>query len=304
MATNPFVARRARVTVNVTRQDDTGEQVAESYSFMNHRMRIQVRQGGGQFGNAKVEVFGVPLDTMNLIARLWFETLTPQNTDTLTIDVWNNDLEGGAGGFQPFFEGVITWSAVDASGMPQVKLVIEANAAFALMNQAVSPYANPGPVLLADALATIIEPEGFVVDYSEAAPPYQLVDQRVQGSPLDQVSGLLRQFPSLSWFINLRRLVVRPVNAPFVDEAVPVNVSTGLQGFPVYSTSGLQFSMIFDARIRPGLPVDVTVQEFEFVNRTKWVSAVLAHSLDVNYPNGQWTTAVAANSFGQKGNTE
>lgn len=297
MALNPLVARRARVTVDVTRTNSRGEPETLSYSFMNHRMRIMVRQGGNQFGNAKCEVYGVPLDTMNQIARLWLETLTPQNTDKLAIDVWDGK------DFVPFFQGVITWSAVDASAMPQVKLVIEANAAMQLMNMSASPYANPGPVLLQSALTSIAQAGQFSVDYSDQAPQYQLTDVRVTGSPMQQITGLMRSFPDLTWFVNLQRIVVREVNAPYAKDQVQISADTGLQGFPVYSTSSLQFRTIFNPRLRPGVALDVQTP-FDFVNRTLWVSAVLAHSLDVNFPNGHWTTEVAANSYGQKGNTQ
>lgn len=303
MPTSTLVDRRARVTVTVTRANPQGQQVEQQYSFMDHRMRIMVRQGGGQFGNAKCEVYGVPLDSMNQIARLWLETLTPQNTDTLAIDVWDPTLDNNAGGFLPFFQGVITWSAVDASATPHVKLVIEANAAFALMNQSASAYSNAGPVSLQDTLTQIVTPAGFSVDYSAQASAYMLKDVHAPGAPLSQIDKLMRSFPDLTWFVNLQRLVVRQVNAPFSTDPIQINAATGLQGFPVYSTSGLQFQTVFNPRLRPGVALDVETP-FEFVTRTLWVSSVIAHSLDVNFPNGHWTSAVAANSYGPKGNTQ
>ena len=260
-------------------------------------MRISLRQGGKQYGSAKAEVFGVPLSTMNTVARLWMETLTPQNTDSLSIDVWDGK------DFVPLFQGVITWSAVDASGMPQVKLVIEANASMVLMNSTASPYASgTGPVALPDALTAIIKPQGFSLDYAESATRYPLTDVHVSGSPLEQVSALLRHYEDLTWFCNLQRLIVRQARAPFETDSLRVAADTGLQGYPVYSTSGLQFSTIFDARLRPGASLDVQVTGFDFINRTVWVAAVIAHQIDVNYPSGQWTTGVAANAFKSKGN--
>lgn len=296
MATNPLVPRRARVTVNVTRPNSQGEQEDLSYSFMNHRMRIMVRQADKQFGNAKVEVFGVPLDTMNQIARLWLESLTPQNTDKLLIDVFDGE------GFVPFFQGVIMWSAVDASAVPQVKLVIEANSSMALMNLAASPYANPEPVLLSDALTQIIKPAGFTLDYSPSAPVY-MVSDRVNGSPLEQVDKLIKGFPDLTWHTSLQRLVVRKINTPFTADPLRIAPDTGLQGFPVYSTSGLQFSTVFNPQLIPGVAVDV-ITPFDLVTRTKWVTSVLSHTLDVNVPGGHWSTAAAATSYGQKGNAQ
>lgn len=297
MSFNPFVERRARTTVKVTRPDNAGKQTEHSYTFEQHRQRISLRQGGKQYGSAKVEIFGVPLSSMNQIARLWMETLTPQNTDSLSIDVWDGK------DFVPLFQGVITWSAVDASGMPQVKLVIEANASMVLMNTTASPYASgTGPVALPDALTSIIQPQGFSLDYSDTATRYQLTDVHVTGSPLEQVSTLLRHYDELTWFCNLQRLIVRRAKAPFNEDAIRIAADTGLQGYPVYSSSGLQFSTVFNPRLRPGAPLDVFVQDFEFINRTKWVAAVVAHQLDVNVPGGQWTSGIAANSFGAKGN--
>jgi hypothetical protein len=297
MAFNPYQTRAARVTVIVSRPDATGAAQSSTYTFQDHRMRIQVRQGGNQFGNAKVEVFGVPLASMNNIARLWLESLTPQNTDTLDIGIWDgND-------FVPFFSGVITWSAVDASGMPQVKLVIESNSSMALMNQTASPYANAGPVLLQDALTPIAAMGDFSVDYSAQAPQYQMTDVRVTGSPMEHISGLMRHFPDLTWFVNLQRIVVRAGGAPYSADSIRIAADTGMMSYPVYSSSGLQFATLFNPRLRPGVALDVNTQ-FDFVNRTLWVASVLAHSLDVNVPGGQWTTSVAANSYGSKGNNQ
>lgn len=292
----PFIERVARVTIQVDRMNSRGQPDTFRYVFEQHRMRIQVRQGGQQFGNAHVEIFGVQLADMNQIARLWFETMTPQNADTLNIEVWDGKT------FVPFFQGVITWPAVDASGMPLVKLVVDANAAMPLMNTAVSPYANPGPVILSDALSTIAAAAGFQVDYAATAPVYSMSDIRLTGSPLQQIGALMRHFPDLTWFVNLQRVVIRQANSPFSADAIRVAVDTGLQGAPTYSTSGLQVSTLFNPRIRPGVALDVAT-DFDFVNRTLWVAAVLAHSLEPNVPGGQWTTSLAANSYGSKNNT-
>lgn len=295
MSYQPFSEKRARVTVSVTRNNTRGEPTTFNYVWEQNRMHIVVRQGGKQFGNAEIAVFGVPLEDMNQIARLWLETMTPQNTDTLLIETWNGM------NFVPFFQGVIAWSAVDASAMPQVRLIINANAAMALSNLAASPYANAGPVLLQDVLTSLAALGGFTVAYAETAPKYQCADVRLTGSPLEQVGQIMSCFPDLTWFVNLQQIVVREANAPYTTDAISVSVTTGMQNPPVYSSSGLTLTTMFNPLIRPGVALDVQTV-FDFVNRTVWVAGVLAHTLDVNVPGGQWTTAVAANSYGQKGN--
>lgn len=290
---NPLVERKARVTVKVVRPGTDGERELE-YAFIEHRMSIQVNQGGNQFGNAKVSIFGVNLESMNKIARLWLEVLSPSNTDTLTIDVWDGS------NFVPFFAGVITWSAVNAATAPNVSLEIEANSAMIAMNTVATPYAQDEPVALQDALAQILEPTGLVVEFAESVQSLQIQKARLSGTPMDQAATLLGYFPELTWYINLQRFLVRPVNAPLGGEPIPVNKYTGMISYPTYSTSGITLSMLFDARIRPGLALDVTTA-FDFVNRTKWVAAVLQHTIQPNMPGGQWITQVAAQSYGSKG---
>jgi hypothetical protein len=294
---NAFVERVARVTVSVTRADAGGNQTPDTYTFTQHRMRINVRQGGGVYGNARVEIFGVPIETMNNIARLWLETLTPQNTDTIAIDVFDGL------NYIPFFQGVISWSAVQGAGMPAVSLLIEANSALLLMNNPSSPYANAGPVALKDVLTQIAGVAGVAVDYSSAAPAHMCNDIRLTGSLMDQINSLMTHYPDLTYFINLQRLIVRLANAPFAANAIDIAPDNGLMRLPNYSSSGLQFDTLFNPQLTPGVPCNVQTA-FDFVNRTSWVAAVLSHTIEPNLPGGQWTTSCAATSFGSKGNNQ
>lgn len=293
---NPFIERKVRVTVTVARSTD-GQIEPDVYTFVQNRMRIAIRQGGQQFGNARAEIFGVPLDTMNVIARLWLSTMTPQNSDTLLVEAWDGL------NYVPVFQGVITWAAPDGGNIPAMALIIEANSAMALMNTVAVPYANAGPVALHDTLSVIVAPANFVVDFSAQATNYMLVDQRVSGTPLQQVTDIMRQFPDLSWFTNLQRLVVRRVNAPYSDDSISINVSDGAMRLPSYSSSGLQFQTVFQPRLRPGIICDIKTV-FEFVNQTKWVAAIISHQLEPNVPGGQWLTSVAAQAFGTIGNNQ
>lgn len=294
---NTLIARKARVTVKVTRSDanEQGDTLQSTYEFIQHRMSITVTQGGGQFGNAKVQIFGAALDAMNNIARLWLEVLSPSNNDTLDIDVWD-----GAN-FVPFFQGVITWSAINASGSPNVALEIEANDSMVAMNTVAQPYAQDTPIALQDALTTILEPAGLVVEFAESVPDLQIQKAHLLGSPMEQANTLMNYFPELTHYTNLRRFIVRPVNGPLGGDPLPVNKGTGMIGYPTYSSSGITLATLFDARLRLGLALDIQTTSFEFINRTKWVCAVLQHNIQPNWPGGQWVTQIAAQAYGTKG---
>lgn len=291
----PLEERRARVTVSVVRPGAEGEQ-ALTYVFEQHRMTIQVAQGGGQFGGAKVQVYGVPLDAMNKIARLWLEVLSPSVNDKLTIDVWDGS------NFVPLFAGVITWSAINASGAPHVALEIEASDAMAAQLPAVLPYSQDTPIALLDIVKQIAEPVGLAVEFAETVPPLQVQKVHLIGTAMEQLTALFSFFPELTWYINLQRVVVRPVNGPLGGSPVRIDKTTGMIGYPTYSTSGVTLATLFDARIRPGLALDIQTS-FDFVNRTKWVASVLQHTIEPNKPGGQWLTQIAAQSYGSKGDT-
>jgi hypothetical protein len=297
MALNTWVERLAQVTVTIQRPNAQGNAASQTFNFLNNRMKIRIRDGGANFGNMRVEIYGVPLADMNQIARLYLMPLTPQSTDTISVAVWNGTS------FQPIFQGIVSWSAIAPSAMPDVSLVIESNSAFGLMQTAASPYSNNGPVLLSAVLDTIAAGAGYTVDYSPQAAQYTMQRVRLTGSLSDQLRGLLNNFPDLTYNIHLQRIIVRSANAPYnsTASAVPVSTATGMEAAPEYSTSGVSFQTLFNPSITPGTAIQFTT-EFTYLNQTSWVAAVLQHELEPNVFNGKWLSSIAACAFGTTGN--
>lgn len=299
MPLNTFVERIAQVTVTINRPSPQGGTTQQTFNFVNNRMKIRIRDGGAQMGNCRLEIYGVPLASMNQIARLYLMPLTPINTDTVSIAVWDGY------NFVPLFQGVISWSAISAAAMPHVALVIESNTSFAMMNAAASPYANGTPVTLQNVLKAIVTPAGYTLDYSAEAPTYMIQRVRLTGSPSDQIQALLRHFPDLTYNVHLQRVIVRSANAPYSSSAnaVTISAATGMQTAPEYSTSGVTFSTLFNPQITPGTALAFNTQ-FAYLNQTQWVVSVLQHDLEPNVFNGKWTSSIAANAWGKTGNTQ
>ncbi|SEC87266.1 hypothetical protein SAMN02787142_2104 [Burkholderia sp. WP9] len=297
MTFNTLLERKVRTTITVVRPDASGEATPDVYTFASHRQKITVRNGGAQFNSARVEIYGAPLDTMNQIARLWNIAMAPQNTDTLQIDVWDG------WNYIPLFAGVISWSTIEARQPPNVYLVVEANASFALGNMAVSPYANPGPVALQDVLTSVITPAGFSLDYSSAAINPLMNDVRLTGSPLEQITQAIGHYPQLRFAFQLQRLVVTAVGQPFTADPILISPRNGMMGGPAFSSSSLQLATIFNPRIRQGVAIEVET-EFTYVNQTAWLAAVVVHQLEPNVPGGAFTTSIACSAWGTAGNNQ
>ncbi|GJH28166.1 baseplate hub protein [Caballeronia novacaledonica] len=292
MANTSFVERAVRVTIVTQRPDATGAIQPTVYQFERHRMRITIRQAGAQFGTAKVEIYGMPLDAMNNIARIWAKPLNIQNQDEILIETLR------PAGFEAVFSGVITWSTIRAGGLPNVFLELEASSSVAAQNISLPPYAthSGAGVTLKDALAQIAKAAGFAVDFATTAPNHVLTDARAEGSAADQIAALMSMFPDLTYFFNLQRLVVRRANAPYEEDPTLISVATGMMNAPDYSSSSLNVSTLFEPSLRPGNAVKIDTI-FDFVTKTDWVCAVAQHQLDVNLPGGAWRTDVACHPW-------
>ncbi len=289
MAFNPFVTRAARVTVTVTRPDsssDTGTS-QDQYVFLEHRMSIQVSLGGGRFGNARVQIEGVPLAAMNNISRLWLQPLVIQAQDTLAIDVWDGS------NYVPFFNGVVAWAGTDGSGLPYVRLSIEANAAFALSQTTPAPYTANGTQTLQNVLQGILQPGGFALDLAPSTPALTVTNPRFSGSVMDQLDACMRAFPQLAYNIILQRVRVYPADQPFNADPIIISPATGMQKAPNYSSSAMTVDTLFDPRLVPGQAIQVD-SEFVLAGGANWVCRVLNHTIEPNKQKGNWITSIAA----------
>lgn len=299
MASNTLVERIAQVTVTIQRPDGQGGSAPQTFNFVNNRMKIRIRDGGANFGNCRLEIYGVPLADMNQIARLYLMPLTPLSTDTVAIAIWDGSQ------FVPLFQGVVSWSAISPGGMPQVSLIIESNSSFGLTLASAPPYATGTPVTLEAILNAIAVPNGYTVDYAPNASQYTLQRVRLTGSPMDQINALMRHVPDLTYNVHLQRLIVRPANQPYSSTAgaIPISAATGMNTAPEYSTSGVTFTTLFNPQIIPGAALKFSTQ-FTYLNQTSWVASVLQHDLEPNVFGGKWTSSIAACSFGVTGNTQ
>ncbi|MFT0172407.1 hypothetical protein ACLKMY_25950 [Paraburkholderia mimosarum] len=291
MAFNPLQTRAARVTVSVTRPSGvtlSGEQT-DTYVFEQHRMSIRVVQGGGRFGDAEVNIQGVPLAVMNNVARLPLVPMTIYPNDTLSIDVWDGSQ------FVPFFSGVIDWAESDGTQMPKTALTIHANACLAGAQTVGAPYSYQGTLDLKSILTGILKGSPFALDWAPSMPQLTVTNPRYSGSVGDQVDMCLRAFPQVTHDYNLQRLRVFPANGSFADDPILVSPATGMQRSPKYGTHATTFTTLFDPSFTPGraIKLDSAFTTTGGANSI-WVARVLNHLIEPNTLNGQWITQCAA----------
>lgn len=289
MAFNPFVTRAARVTITVTRPDSSSNTGTsqDQYVFLEHRMSIQVMIGGGRWGNARVQIEGVPLASMNNIARLWLQPMVIQAQDTLDIDVWDGS------NYVPFFNGVIMWAGADGSGLPYVRLNIEANASGGLAQTAPAPYSSATPQTLQNVLQGILAPGNFALDYSPSIPQLIVPTPRYSGSVQNQLDQCMRAFPQLVYNVILERVRVYPVGQPYLSDPIIISPTTGMQKAPNYSSSAMCVDTLFDPRLQPGQAIQID-SEFVLAGGANWICRVLNHRIEPNKQKGTWITSIAA----------
>lgn len=302
-------ARMARITVTVGGPDTSdsttaslgpGESVvtpssssasgangSTTYVWTGNRTMIRISMGGNQFNTAEVQVFGISPVTMNALSRLWLTPLNVRPQDTVLIEV----LDGGQ--YVPLFFGSITWCAPRGNSMPQVGLVITANASMALAQTAVPPYSAAGTLALNDVLTNILAASKFTLTASSALPAYTITNPRASGSVQDQIVSILRGFPDVAYDFYLQQLRVRPVGVPLNADTILIGPTTGMMGSPEYSTSGVMVDTLFNPRIILGSAITLDTV-FAYATQATWTVAACEHDLEANVPNGRWTSRVVA----------
>jgi len=291
MTFQPFQPRVARVVVSTNRVDQTGKTTSEVFQFEQHRMRLAIQEGGGGvFGNMQAKIYGVPLSTMNVIARLQFNANFLSVNDIVNVSVWDDAQSI----FLPLFSGMITYPSVEINP-PESALTIEANNAGLLWNVVDTPYSNAGPISLSDVLATLAAKGNLGLDFSALiAPVPQCVNLHLTGSPADQISQLLNQYPALSWNVVLNRLRVWPDGKSFSDDAVRIAADTGMVGVPNYNSTGLTCRTLLNPSLTPGRTLQIETGLVDFIDQTRWSCQVVRHVLEPRVPGGAWFSDIAA----------
>ena len=250
----------------------------KAVSLTGHRCSVSVTVAGGSgLGDAQVRIFGLSLSLMNELSTMG---KLPNAFRRNTVTILAGDDPAA---LTKIFQGTIVAAWADFMAAPDVAFNITGSAGLiqALLPAAVStfPGSADAAVVLAGLAAQMgLEFEGNGVSVILSKPYYA-------GSALAQAKACA-EAAKLDLVIDNGVMAVWPKGGARTGTIPIVSPTTGMVGYPTFTSTGIVITSLFNQIVRFGELV--SVQSSITPACGVWKVVTLVHDLEANMPGGKW----------------
>lgn len=250
-----------------------------------------VRSGGAQMSELQMRVFGLPLDVMNRLTLLNILRQYDARRNTVTFSAGDSD------GVAVCFIGNIVECWADIS-QPDGALYVRAASGYLDLLQPVAPTSYKGGVDAAFVLSGLAARMNPPLTIENSGVNVQLSNPYYPGTLLDQIRAVA-QAGNFNCVIDdvQQRLAIWPANAARGGQQTLIGPTSGLVGYPTYTQSGIQLTMLYNPTIAFGTEIRVDSQLLPASGG--WTVAQVTHDLESEMPGGKWFTRVECGLIGQ-----
>jgi len=279
-----FQSRRLDITFSLAAGTFKGEADTVKLSGMKADAEIHMA-GGSQLAEAKIRVFGLSQALMNRLTVLAWQAVDIHK-NTVRIAAGTNDKD-----MATVFYGDIWNAMADYQGAPDVPLIVSAQSGFVNKLKAENPKTYPGTQSVATIMAQLAKLLG--VPFENNGVTSTVTDQYLSGTLLDQAHALART-ANIDIYYDQTILAISPKGRARKGDAVLVNASTGLVGFPSLDRIGVAFTTLYNQSISHGKKVKIETSVTP-ANGEFYVYA-MTHALSSETPGGPWFTHCIAST--------
>ncbi len=262
---------RKNMTVNVTMGGGSAK------SFTQHAMTADIEKVGlPDTSKARITIYNMLLPDMEQLTTLAFKPLEIEKNQVQVL--------ADVGGSQSVvFEGEIIAASADFNTAPDISFNIEAQAGHFPQLKAIPATASVGEIALADVLSTLCGQAGYAFVNEGVSATAR--DIYLTGSPIDQIKHVAREY-DLDVLIDDGEVIAMPLGQSRKGDVVLVNKTSGLLGYPTFTSNGLQFTTIFNDAYKLGAMVQVE----SIVPKASgaWKITKLSHKLSNMSGGGEW----------------
>lgn len=227
----------------------------------------------------ELEIWGMPLAVMNQLTIL-------QNGYTQGIQNEVQLTAGDGDNMSLIFRGQVFTAWADFSAQPEGVFLVHAFSALASAYASTPAISYRGAVdaaTVANSIALQMSPPLTLQNFGVNV---QLTDLNLPGDALQQLRKLARA-ADFQWATDeVGVLAIWPRGSDRKINAVDVNASTGLVGFPSYNDKGVSFSTLFNPSLRVNGPVNL--QSASTPSNGVWHPFNITHDLECQFPDGRW----------------
>lgn len=261
-----------------------GQDGADTVRLEGLRCSVSIAKQGIGYARADVQVWGMTLDLMNKLTVLNKLRFEQQRYNSIVITAGDSKS-----GVAMCFGGTIREAWADGRQPPDVMFHVSADSAMFELSKPVPPISFNGSVDAALVLNGIagqmgmgLENNGVTATLKNPYWPSSLKSQ------LEKVCEAANCEYTIDTVGNV--LAVWPKGQGRSGASIKVAPDTGLVGYPSFTQSGIQLTMLYNPSIDFGRSIDVESQ-FTPANG-KWTVVALNHRLDCQVPGGQWFTDI------------
>jgi len=253
------------------------------------------KAGGTQMGTLKAQIFGVSQSDMNSVTTLQWKpkSFIPNTVRVYAIDGAQETL---------VFTGNIVNAWGNYQNMPDVFLMIQAQAAYFNQLAPVTPTSFNAPVDIPTAFQTII---GKMNANTSADSSLTFENNGVSGpapANLYLANTALEQVKTLAtaagvWmYIEDGILAITPAYQPRSKPVPVLSKDSGLVSYPTFDGVGVNFETYFNPAVIFGgsIQIDSSIPQAAGV----WIVTSVSHLLDSEKPGGRWFSRIRGNASG------
>lgn len=273
-------------------QGDFGKAGFDTVRVSGLRVTASVtRSGGAQMTELNMRVFGLPLDVMNKLTILNILRQYDARRNTVTFSA------GDDGSVATCFIGNIVEAWADIS-QPEGAMYVRAASGYLDLLQPVAPTSYKGAVDAAFILSGLAAQMNPPLTLENSGVSVQLSNPYLPGTLLDQIRAIAQagNFNCVIDDVN-RRLAIWPANGARQGLRTVVGPATGMVGYPTYTQSGIQLTMLYNPAIAFGTEIQVDSQLLPASGG--WIVAQVTHDLESEVPGGKWYTRLECGLVGQ-----
>ena len=276
-----FLKRRIDVTIKLA--SGTFGDAGDTVTLVGHKVGAYISMAGGDAqGALQCQIYGLPLDMLNRLTSIG-PLLAVNGANSILI------AAGTDGAMSTVYQGVINQSWAEMSSQPDVALNIQATSAADIAVKPANASSFKGAAdaaLIMGGLATMSQ-----LKFENNGVTTTVTNAYLTGTALDQIKSLARA-AHINWDIHNNTLAIWPIDGNREGIIPVLSPSTGMVGYPAFSSHGLIVTCIYNNDIKLGGKVKV---ESSLVVATGfWTVITVAHSLESENTggNGQWFTTL------------
>jgi hypothetical protein len=257
-------------------------------TLQGYRAVVDIDKAGGMMmGTLRAQIFGVSQSDMNSITTLQWKpkAFIPNTVQVFAIDGNQETL---------VFSGNIVNAWGNYQAMPNVFLMIQAQAAYFNQLQAVAPTSYKGSIDVAAAMFQLAANMGLTFE-NNGVNGIVLQNQYLPNTYLEQAKTLA-QAAGIWLYVDGDVLAITPANQPRNKPIPVISAATGMVGYPTFDGVGVNFQTLFNPSLVFGgsIEIQTTIPQAAGV----WIATTIAYKLESEKPDGAWFALIRGTKTG------